>query len=66
MQRIRRTLSVKLVMVFFPAIMGFLTFGFFALRYKSALDDSAAVRGALHITAAGGYRGCAAGFLSIC
>ena len=53
MQRIRRTLSVKLIMVFFPAIMGFLTFGFFVLRYKNALDASATVRRTLHITAAG-------------
>ena len=53
MQRIRRTLSVKLIMVFFPAIMGFLTFGFFVLRYKNALDASAEVRRTLHITAAG-------------
>ena len=40
-------------MVFFPAIMGFLTFGFFVLRYKNALDASAEVRRTLHITAAG-------------
>ena len=53
MQRIRRTLSVKLIMVFFPAIMGFLTFGFFVLRYKNALDASATVQRTLHITAAG-------------
>ncbi len=53
MQRIRRTLSVKLVMVFFPAIMGFLVFGFFVLRHKSVLDASAATRAPLHITAAG-------------
>ena len=53
MQRIRRTLSVKLIMVFFPAIMGFLTFRFFVLRYKNALDASATVRRTLHITAAG-------------
>ena len=53
MRRIRRTLSVKLIMVFFPAIMGFLTFGFFVLRYKNALDASATVRRTLHITAAG-------------
>ena len=53
MQRIRRTLSVKLIMVFFPAIMGFLTFGFFVLRYKNAQDASAEVRRTLHITAAG-------------
>ena len=44
MLRIRRTLSVKLIMVFFPSIMIFLTFGFFVLRHKSALDASAAVR----------------------
>ena len=53
MLRIRRTLSVKLIMVFFPSIMIFLTFGFFVLRHKSALDASAAVRETLHITAAG-------------
>ena len=58
MQRIRRTLSVKLVMVFFPAIMGFLAFGFFVLRHKSAIDASAAVRSALHITAAGAHGLC--------
>ena len=44
MLRIRRTLSVKLIMVFFPAIMIFLMFGFFVLRHKSELDASAAVR----------------------
>ena len=53
MQQIRRTLSVKLIMVFFPSIMGFLTFGFFVLRYKNALDASAEIRRTLHITAAG-------------
>ena len=53
MQRIRRTLSVKFIMVFFPAIMGFLTFGFFVLRHRSVLDAAAAVQGVLHITAAG-------------
>ena len=58
MQRIRRTLSVKLIMVFFPAIMGFLTFGFFVLRYKNALDASAEVRRTLHITAAGAQALC--------
>jgi len=40
-------------MVFFPAIMGFLTFGFFVLRYKNAQDASAEGRRTLHITAAG-------------
>ena len=44
---------MKLIMVFFPAIMGFLTFGFFVLRYKNALDASAEIRRTLHITAAG-------------
>ena len=53
MQQIRRTLSVKLIMVFFPSIMIFLMFGFFVLRHKSELDASAAVRETLHITAAG-------------
>ena len=65
MLRIRRTLSVKLIMVFFPSIMIFLTFGFFVLRHKSALDASAAVRETLHITAAGAQGMCSGSPLDI-
>lgn len=65
MLRIRRTLSVKLIMVFFPAIMIFLMFGFFVLRHKSELDASAAVRETLHITAAGAQGLCSGSPLDI-
>ena len=58
MQKMRRTLSVKLVMVFFPAIMGFLVFGFFILRYKNTAETTAAIKSELHIAAAGVASAC--------
>jgi len=58
MQKMRRTLSVKLVMVFFPSIMGFLVFGFFILRYKTTAETTAVIKSELHIAAAGAAAMC--------